>query len=167
MRAGHARLTHLLLFRIHRQGIRAGTMRMEESTAPLLEVPRDLVRLQLDDPLRRVRLAPPVVVLVLVRHPRQFRVSVPVPVSVSVRVRRQLVGVVDGHRQSQTQARSQKCSHELWLGQTATAAAGGGAVARASTSTSEDERKFLRGRLISATAHICPITTPTTAPTAT
>ena len=52
--AGHARLTHLLLFRIHRQGIRAGTMRMEESTVPLLEVPRNVVLVHFHEVFRDI-----------------------------------------------------------------------------------------------------------------
>ena len=45
----------MLFLRIHGQGIRAATMRMEESAVPLLKVFREVVGSQLDDIVRRVR----------------------------------------------------------------------------------------------------------------
>lgn len=39
----HLRTTYLMLFRIHGQGIRRATMRMEETSAALLEVARNFV----------------------------------------------------------------------------------------------------------------------------
>ncbi len=51
----------MLLFRIHGERIRAGTMRMEESTAPLLKVAGDFVGGELDDVLGRLRVGAVVV----------------------------------------------------------------------------------------------------------
>ena len=60
------RTTYFMLFRIHGQGIRRATMRMEESSAALLEVSRKFVGRHFDDGVGRIRVGVVVVVVGLV-----------------------------------------------------------------------------------------------------